>query len=160
MSTSIRISIQVSCSDKFVLVCFERLVVCFKYLFCSSGFGTVVEVFVEENLLQRRIRPMFSQTQLIQWITNWIALRIRAINAQLSAKIRFEISYRAQNKTRASVRQQMKNPGAIINICEIITIHKYREPNASLVKWNTLNIATNLSSIIQAACLFLYLICN
>ena len=152
MSMPVRISIQMYCSDKFVLVCFKCL--CF-----APGFATVLEVFMV-HILQRRMRPMSSKTQFIQWIINWIALQIRAINVQLSETIRFKVIYHAQTITRASVRQQMKNPGAIIDICEIITIHKYREPNASLVKWNTLNTATKLASIIQEACFFPYLINN
>ena len=133
--------------------------VCFKCLCCASGFGTVLEVFVVD-ILQCRMRPLFNQTQFIQWIINWIAFQIRAINAQLSEKIRFEISYHARTITLASVRQQTKNPRAIISIFEIITIHKHCEPTASLTKWVTLNATTKLASIIQAAYFFPCSICN
>ena len=55
----------------------------FQVRWCATDFSTVLEVFVVDTL-QRSMRPMFSQTQFIQWIINWIALQIRAINTQLS----------------------------------------------------------------------------
>ena len=71
--------------------CTQCLVMCFKCLCCASGFGTVLQLFVVD-ILQRRMRPIFSQTQYIRWIINWIALQIWAINAQLSEKIRLKLA--------------------------------------------------------------------